>query len=114
MLALMLVIPSLLVAASVYLRVGSRRKQVLPRWRSKLELAGILAIAVSFAFVGTAFVFPRAVFAWLLFSWKAAALFLLCVIGMVFLCFGRGLVRITGLLGGVATLALWYVLGMSP
>ncbi len=106
-----LAVPIELVGLSLFLRLRASRS--LAPSRSAAELAGTLAIAVSLASVVSALLWPATVAEWLLFSWKSAILLLLCVAGMIGAAFGKGSVRVTALLAGVATLAFWYALGTS-
>ncbi len=113
-LAIVLAIPAELAGASLYMRSLSGRAGSLGWRRATAEVAGTLAIIISLLFVESAYVSPQHVGEFLLFSWRAATLVLICVGGMVSAGFGKGSVRATALLAGLATLGLWYALGMSP
>lgn len=113
-LAVVLAVPVGLVGVSLWMRSRSDRPRSLGPRRSIAEAGGTLAIITSLVFVEAAYVSPQHVGNFLLFSWRAATLVSLCVAGMISAGFGKGSVRTTALLAGLATLGLWYVLGMSP
>lgn len=109
-----LAIPIELLGESVYLRARKSGTGGLGRRRSRAEVAGVLAIAVSLVFVEAACIWPHGVGDRLLYSWRAGSLVLLCLGGLVGVGFGKGPVRITALLSGLAILMLWYALAMAP
>ena len=112
--AVFIAIPIEFLGESVYLRRLKSRTGVLGRRRSRAEVAGVLGITVSLVFVEAACISPNVVGDWLLYSWRAGGLVLVCLVGLVGVGFGKGGVRITALLCGLATLMLWYMLAMAP